>query len=259
LTVLGKNQDPKEPADSLEFSRKSTPTAPQKFVGCDKSGLDCDGQRTIYIQNNKWATKNNHRRVEVKTNNFENHFTRSRTAIAENKNMIQEIESELKSKKARFQRLKGLDKYLVSNQRPAKIILKSRGLVSKGQPILVVVFNRGVNKFLKLKSCVAQQIVPNRVLTEQECLGLSKDFLKQIQEKIGLSDQYRYLYSKDGEPINNVITINSKQTLILLGSFPDFYGKQSLTHKISGDDMAVFYQKVEKIENRFLKEYNLEH
>jgi DNA gyrase/topoisomerase IV subunit A len=257
--VLGKNQDPREPVESLEFSRKSTPIASQQNYGCDKLGLECDGQRTIYIQNNRWATKNDHRRVEVETNNFENHFTRSQTAIVENKNMIQEIESELKSKKAKFQRLKRLDRYLVSNQRPAKIILKSRGLVSKGQPILVVVFNRGVNKFLKLKSCVAQQIVPNRVLTEQECLALSKDFLKQIQEKMGLNDQYRYLYSKDGEPINNVITINSKQTLILLGSFPDFYGKQALAHKISADDMGVFYQKIEKIENRFLKEYGLEH
>ena len=84
-----------------------------------------------------------------------------------------------------------------------------------------------------------------------QCSVVSDCFVKDIQEKLGLSPNYRYLYDITGKYINNIIEFDRSEKILLLSNIPDFFGKAH--GRCSQESIDVLYQKINKISKTFNK------
>lgn len=98
----------------------------------------------------------------------------------------------------------------------------------RNRHIMVICFSRAVTRYCSLKHGFFERLNGDRgkrYFNESECVKLTQDFLRRVQENLKISDGYQFMYTKEGKPVKDIIGFSKEYWLLLLTNIPDFKGK----------------------------------
>jgi hypothetical protein len=112
----------------------------------------------------------------------------------------------------------------------------------RNRHIMVICFSRAVTRYCSLKHGFFERLNGDkgrRYFNEGECVRMTQDFLRRVQENLKISEGYQFMYTKEGRPVKDIIGFSKENWILLLSNVPDFKGKNWESETVCKKDMDV--------------------